>query len=139
MKLFLKSEGKYCYLTLYLPSIECLPSFLKKNTNVKLIVTSQNTSTDLASVSNTLAFAAKAVGTDSSTKVYHGAGRGQQKTRPFCSHCKILGHTVDRCYKLHGYPLASNPNQNTIIPEFTRLIKFYLCPVIFRSLHCQEG
>ena len=24
--------------------------------------------------------------------------------RPLCSHCKIQGHTVDKCYKLHGYP-----------------------------------
>ena len=22
----------------------------------------------------------------------------------FCNHCKILGYTIQRCYKLHGYP-----------------------------------
>lgn len=22
----------------------------------------------------------------------------------FCTHCKIAGHTVDRCFKIHGYP-----------------------------------
>ncbi|KAL2920668.1 Retrovirus-related Pol polyprotein from transposon TNT 1-94 [Bienertia sinuspersici] len=22
----------------------------------------------------------------------------------FCDHCKMLGHVIDRCYKLHGYP-----------------------------------
>lgn len=22
----------------------------------------------------------------------------------FCSHCKIVGHSVERCFKLHGYP-----------------------------------
>ena len=22
----------------------------------------------------------------------------------FCEHCKRSGHTVDKCYKLHGYP-----------------------------------
>lgn len=22
----------------------------------------------------------------------------------FCTHCKINGHSVDRCFKLHGYP-----------------------------------
>ncbi|KAJ1413267.1 hypothetical protein SESBI_19813 [Sesbania bispinosa] len=26
------------------------------------------------------------------------------KDRPLCSHCGILGHTIDKCYKLHGYP-----------------------------------
>ncbi|KAL5781718.1 hypothetical protein ACOSP7_006747 [Xanthoceras sorbifolium] len=27
-----------------------------------------------------------------------------KKDRPICSHCGIMGHTMDRCYKLHGYP-----------------------------------
>ncbi|XP_015164068.1 uncharacterized protein [Solanum tuberosum] len=38
-------------------------------------------------------------------------GRG---TRPFCEHCKRLGHTKDKCYKLHGYPdkPSSSPGPN---------------------------
>lgn len=24
--------------------------------------------------------------------------------RPYCSHCKKLGHNVDKCFQLHGYP-----------------------------------
>lgn len=31
------------------------------------------------------------------------------KDRPFCTHCKIPGHTVDKCYKLHGYPPGYKP------------------------------
>lgn len=27
-----------------------------------------------------------------------------KKERPTCSHCGIKGHTVERCYKVHGYP-----------------------------------
>ena len=27
-----------------------------------------------------------------------------KKDRPTCSHCGILVHTVDKCYKLYGYP-----------------------------------
>jgi hypothetical protein len=27
-----------------------------------------------------------------------------RKERPTCTHCGILGHTVEKCYKLHGYP-----------------------------------
>jgi len=27
-----------------------------------------------------------------------------QKEKPICSHCNIPGHTVDKCYRLHGYP-----------------------------------
>ncbi|KAK0571015.1 hypothetical protein LWI29_009851 [Acer saccharum] len=35
--------------------------------------------------------------------------------RPSCKHCGVLGHTMDKCYKLHGYPLgykfkSRNPN-----------------------------
>ncbi|XP_023895780.1 uncharacterized protein LOC112007643 [Quercus suber] len=26
------------------------------------------------------------------------------KERPTCSHCGLLGHTVKKCYKIHGYP-----------------------------------
>jgi hypothetical protein len=28
----------------------------------------------------------------------------QKKERPQCTHCGLLGHTVDKCYKLHGFP-----------------------------------
>lgn len=28
----------------------------------------------------------------------------KQKGRPMCSHCGLPGHTLNRCYKLHGYP-----------------------------------
>lgn len=31
-------------------------------------------------------------------KLFH-----QKKERPVCSHCGFTGHTVDRCFKLHGY------------------------------------
>ncbi|CAO2834697.1 unnamed protein product [Amaranthus hypochondriacus] len=31
------------------------------------------------------------------------AGTGK---RPFCNHCKYPGHTMDTCYRLHGYPLG---------------------------------
>ena len=26
------------------------------------------------------------------------------KERPLCTHCGKLGHTMDKCYKLHGFP-----------------------------------
>ena len=29
---------------------------------------------------------------------------GHKKERPMCTHCGLLGHTVDKCYKLHGFP-----------------------------------
>uniref|UniRef100_A0A2N9FNT8 Reverse transcriptase Ty1/copia-type domain-containing protein n=1 Tax=Fagus sylvatica TaxID=28930 RepID=A0A2N9FNT8_FAGSY len=37
---------------------------------------------------------------------YGGKNQFYKKDRPICSHCGITGHTVDKCYKLHGYPPA---------------------------------
>ncbi|XP_062111858.1 uncharacterized protein LOC133823223 isoform X2 [Humulus lupulus] len=31
-----------------------------------------------------------------------------RKNRPFCSHCNVLGHKIEKCYKLHGYPPGYN-------------------------------
>ncbi|KAL8151949.1 hypothetical protein V2J09_021757 [Rumex salicifolius] len=34
-----------------------------------------------------------------------GGGRGSdRRSQFFCDHCKMQGHTMDRCFKLHGYP-----------------------------------
>ena len=30
--------------------------------------------------------------------------KGSSKNRPLCAHWGMLGHTQDRCFKLHGYP-----------------------------------
>jgi hypothetical protein len=27
-----------------------------------------------------------------------------QKDRPTCSHCRLHGHTMEKCYHLHGFP-----------------------------------
>jgi hypothetical protein len=27
-----------------------------------------------------------------------------RKEKPMCTHCGMAGHTVDKCYKLHGFP-----------------------------------
>ena len=39
------------------------------------------------------------------------------KERPLCTHCGKLGHTVDKCYKLHGFPpgfkFKNNKNATT--------------------------
>ncbi|KAF5445558.1 hypothetical protein F2P56_034604 [Juglans regia] len=39
---------------------------------------------------------------DPSRSTRQAPSRG--KDRPLCSHCGFLGHIVERCYKLHGYP-----------------------------------
>ena len=35
-------------------------------------------------------------------------GNGK-KDRPFCTHCNMQGHTIDKCYKLQGYPFGYKP------------------------------
>ena len=32
-----------------------------------------------------------------------------RRERPICTHCGLTRHTVDRCYKLHGFPLGYKP------------------------------
>ena len=50
------------------------------------------------------------------TKDNFGNKGGNKKERPLCTHCNMLGHTVDKCYKFHGYPLGhkhkGKPNVN---------------------------
>ncbi|KAL4379256.1 hypothetical protein GQ457_02G035690 [Hibiscus cannabinus] len=47
-------------------------------------------------------------------------------TRPQCSHCGLLGHTKEKCYKLHGYPPGygsrtknpvNNPVNNVVVAD----------------------
>ena len=50
------------------------------------------------------------------TRGNSGSKGGPKKERPLCTHCNMLGHIMDKCYKLHGY-LPGNkhkgkPNSN---------------------------
>ncbi|KAK0588509.1 hypothetical protein LWI29_001815 [Acer saccharum] len=55
-------------------------------------------------------------GQSSSQNTQDSTFKYQKRDRPYCTHCKILGHTMDRCYKIHGYPprykFRSNNNHN---------------------------
>lgn len=49
---------------------------------------------------------------DQVVAAYNG-GYNKSKNRPICSHCGVVGHTVNRCYKLHGYPQGyKSPSTN---------------------------
>lgn len=56
-----------------------------------------------------MALAAKHEGPGSMASNY----KGQKKERPFYSHCKYHGHTVEKCYKLHGYPPGFKKRQRS--------------------------
>ena len=38
-----------------------------------------------------------------------GNKNSERKERPLCSHCGITGHTVEKCYRLHGFPPGYKP------------------------------
>ncbi|KAM7464794.1 hypothetical protein LguiA_032915 [Lonicera macranthoides] len=57
------------------------------------------------------------------------AQRGRNRSRPKCTHCDTLGHTVDRCYKLHGYPskvanLSQYDNMTVPSDDYAEFQKF---------------
>ncbi|XP_041025344.1 uncharacterized protein LOC121265732 [Juglans microcarpa x Juglans regia] len=37
-------------------------------------------------------------------KQAHQIKPSTRKDRPICSHCSVPGHTIEKCFKLHGYP-----------------------------------
>ncbi|GMI70513.1 hypothetical protein HRI_000720600 [Hibiscus trionum] len=39
------------------------------------------------------------------------AGSDFGSNRPWCSHCNRVGHTKEKCFKLHGYP-GKNQKEN---------------------------
>ncbi|KAL5570625.1 hypothetical protein UlMin_027200 [Ulmus minor] len=70
-----------------------------------------NPSSDSNNSTGTMAFAVKTevvkTGGSNSQRFQNSnfnASKNQKRDRPYCTHCKILGHTMDRCYKIHGYP-----------------------------------
>ncbi|KAL5565662.1 hypothetical protein UlMin_028826 [Ulmus minor] len=56
-------------------------------------------------------------GSYTSTSRNSGNYRGQKKERPFCTHCQYHGHTIEKCYKLHGYPPGFQPRQRDTHPN----------------------
>ncbi|KAK4478538.1 hypothetical protein RD792_014019 [Penstemon davidsonii] len=47
----------------------------------------------------------------------------KKPNKPTCAHCKLQGHTIDKCFKLHGYPPGfqpksrQTPTQNSAINQ----------------------
>ena len=58
--------------------------------------------------------------------------------KPYCTHCNMQGHTIEKCYKLHGYPLGyklrgkTNVNQascNSVNGAEHALVPSNQCPI----------
>ena len=52
-------------------------------------------------------------------KPYGGNKNFGKKERPVCSHCGITGHTVENCYKIHGYPPGYKPRGRAAANQVT--------------------
>uniref|UniRef100_A0A2N9FUH9 Uncharacterized protein n=1 Tax=Fagus sylvatica TaxID=28930 RepID=A0A2N9FUH9_FAGSY len=52
-------------------------------------------------------------------KPYGGNKNFGKKERPVCSHCGITGHTVEKCYKIHGYPPGYKPKGRAAANQVT--------------------
>ena len=56
--------------------------------------------------SDSMAFNASSPAPSVATASSHNKPR---RDRPICTHCGLIGHTVDRYYKLHGFPPGYKP------------------------------
>lgn len=57
------------------------------------------------SLPNTIESVTLLASTDHSRKSFNtDRFKRRDSQRPLCTHCGNKGHTIDRCYKLHGYP-----------------------------------
>jgi hypothetical protein len=59
-----------------------------------------------SNIQNSAALLTKSVSSISpaSSRVRFTKNNSTRKDRPICSHCGISGHTMEKCYRLHGFP-----------------------------------
>ncbi|KAL5550577.1 hypothetical protein UlMin_000753 [Ulmus minor] len=104
-----------------MPPINHVFSLLVQEEQQRMI----NPSSDSSNSIGTMAFVVKTnvakfggSGSQNSQNSNSSASKNQKRDKPYCTHCKILGHTMDRCYKIHGYPpgykFRSNNNSNAV-------------------------
>ena len=46
-----------------------------------------------------------------------------KKDCPMCSHCGVAGHTVEKCYRVHGFPPGFKFTQNKPVPHSTNRVQ----------------
>ena len=56
---------------------------------------------------------ALAVKGSNSNSFFSGGKNSKGKDRPVCNHCGKLGHTMEKCFKLHGFPHGFKPKGKT--------------------------
>ena len=56
---------------------------------------------------NSVAMYANSKGSNSGNPTWNKGNN--KRERPLCTHCNMLGHTIDKYFKLHGYPPGYKP------------------------------
>ncbi|KAG6678393.1 hypothetical protein I3842_14G078200 [Carya illinoinensis] len=59
---------------------------------------------------DTVAFMSKMQESKSSGQRFVPGNQQYRRARLICTHCGMTNHTVDKCYKVHGYPLGFKSN-----------------------------
>lgn len=44
----------------------------------------------------------------------------KKKERSYCTHCNIHGHSIDKCYKINGYPSSYKKRSGSYNNNFSR-------------------
>ena len=78
-----------------IPSVDKVYSLLIQDEKQRSVGQGSNNGPFVESITLT----AKAVNLGSGSKTFK-----KRKERPTCSHYGLLGHTIKKCYKIHGYP-----------------------------------
>ncbi|XP_057975992.1 uncharacterized protein LOC131163422 [Malania oleifera] len=96
---FTHSRGQILHMDL-MPSIDRVLSLtLQEEKQRKVVGSSLMTDTAALFSKNVLATMVK--------------NHQKQRPRPICTHCGFTEHTIDKCYKLHGYPPGYRQNSRT--------------------------
>ena len=62
---------------------------------------------------STVAFNVSHTAPDAALVAAYSAGYNKNRPRSICSHCGLGGHTINKCYKLHGYPQGYKPRHQS--------------------------
>ena len=89
--------------------MEPLPSINK----VYSLLIQEERQRHVGSSNNHIESTALAVKGSNSTSVFFGGKNSKGKNRPICTHCGKLGHTMEKYFKLHRFPLGFKPKGKT--------------------------
>ena len=111
-----------------LPSINKVFSLVIQEERQRLI-----SSSSLSFNSNTTALLTKVVPQNR----FAGNRQSQfRRDRPVCTHCGVSGHTVEKCYRIHGFPPGYKFNKGKNAPPSAHQVSASQLPITYEQ--CQQ-